>query len=187
MVPLLSLFSDRFDADIITTSRTQIEMAMSTFVDLQPWSSTAKRSLEVVSRIYEASQRHSPEPHQPDYISNLDTPTAFNGSSNLNTAARPNFIDLPDSSYINNNTYPQTSGANAQQHYAYLTPSSQEVFMDNMFDSLNWSMGWQNNDFPFETPGVGWDYYALNGWQGGQSGEMGNNSEAGEQYGYRQP
>jgi hypothetical protein len=146
MVPLLSLFSDPLDPSVVERSRHQVEVTMNALTDLQHWSSTAKRSLEVVSRIYEASRRHSPEPHhQPDYyVNNMHTPVS------LNNSIRPSFIDV------------QYANANGNQHF--LNTPNQEIFMDNMFDSLNWSTGRHDNDYPFETPSLAWDHNATNGW-----------------------
>ena len=142
MVPLLSLFSDCFDPEVVKKSQHQVETALSTLSELQPWSSTARRSLDVVSRIYEASRRHTSE-SQTDYHSDISTPA-------VNTNVRPTYIDLQ---YVSTNGNPE-----------YLNTPGKEVYMDNMFDSLNWSTGWSNNDYPFVTPRHGWDHQAINGW-----------------------
>lgn len=146
MVPLLSLFSDPMDPGVTDKSRRQVERTMNALAELQQWSPTAKRSLEVVSRIYEASQRHSPEPtEQSDYYANnMDTPVT------LPSNTRPSFIDVQ---YANIHGSPQT-----------LSTSGQETYANNMLDTLNWSTGWQKHDYPFETPRLGWDYNAMNGW-----------------------
>ena len=144
MVPLLSLFSDPLDVDVVQRSRSQVETVMMAFTELQQWSSTAQRSLEVVSRIYEASRRHSPESHDhSDYYSDMSTPA-------VSASLRPNYIDLQS---ISTNGNPE-----------YLNTPTKEVYMDNMFDSLNWSTGWTNSDYPFATPRHGWDYQAMSGW-----------------------
>jgi hypothetical protein len=54
------------------------------------------------------------------------------------------------------------------------------MYMDNMLDGLNWSQGWNNNEYPFETPRLGWDYQAMNGWVGG----VGANGMLAEGYEY---
>lgn len=145
MVPLLSLFSDPHDPMIVSKSRAQIEVAMSTLTELQGWSTTSRRSLEVVSKIYEASKRHSPEPYEPqEYsISNIRTPAP------LNPSARPTYID--------------TSFASAYSNPDMFHTNSQEMMMDNMFDSLKWSTSW---DSPLEQPGTGWDYNSMQNWAG---------------------
>lgn len=61
MVPILGLFLDDDTAGDPRAStgscQTQIEIAMLTLARMQPWSPTAKRTLDVVSRIFEASKR----------------------------------------------------------------------------------------------------------------------------------
>lgn len=144
MVPLLSLFSDALDGELVQRCQHQVETAMSTLTELETWSSSARRSLDVVSRLYEASRRHCPESQEPaEYYGEMD-PSAVNANF------RPTHIDLQ---YVNSNGHPDR-----------LNTPSKEVFMDNMFDSLNWSTGWTNNDYPFVTPRLGWDHQAMNGW-----------------------
>lgn len=64
MVPLLGLFlNDNTTNDpraSIESCHGQVELAMLTLARLQPWSPTAKRTLDAVARIFEASKR-SPE------------------------------------------------------------------------------------------------------------------------------
>jgi hypothetical protein len=144
MVPLLSLSSDPLDADVIQRSQHQVETAMDTLGELQRWSSTARRSLDVVSRIYQASRRHTSESQDhSDYYSDMSTPA-------VSTNIRPGYIDLQ---YVSTNGHPD-----------YLNTPGKEVYMNNMFDSLNWSTDWTNNDYPFVTPRLGWDHQAMNGW-----------------------
>lgn len=54
MVPLLSLFCDIDDQAVQQESKAHIDIALSALKDLERWSPTAKRSYEVVCRIYEA-------------------------------------------------------------------------------------------------------------------------------------
>lgn len=61
MVPLLGLFiadNTAIDANAtVDACRTQVEIAMIALARMEAWSPTAKRTLEVVSRIFEASKR----------------------------------------------------------------------------------------------------------------------------------
>lgn len=61
LVPLLGLFlNDQTVVDARASTeacQTQVEIAMMVLARMQPWSPTAKRTLDVVSRIYEASKR----------------------------------------------------------------------------------------------------------------------------------
>merc|ERR1712098_35690 len=56
MVPLLSLFCDCAEPDVVQDSIKHVEVALSALTDLERWSPTAKRSHEVVSRLYEAGR-----------------------------------------------------------------------------------------------------------------------------------
>ncbi|KAK0384840.1 hypothetical protein NLU13_7318 [Sarocladium strictum] len=58
MVPMLSLFCDSGYPDVVAASRRQIERVISTLSALENWSCTARRSLEVVTRLYNASQAY---------------------------------------------------------------------------------------------------------------------------------
>ena len=137
MVPLLSLFSDPQDRVVVENSRRLVEMTLYTLNDLRGWSATAYRSFEVVSRIYEASKRLYDDSGDLQPITHLNFADS-NPTNNTFSVQRPNFIDL--------------------------NMDNEEVFMDNMFDSLNWSTGWDNLDYPFETPSTGFVPGALNGW-----------------------
>lgn len=77
MVPLLSLFCDSDNEDVIARSQTHIEMAQSTLSKLERWSPTARRSFEVVSRLYEQAKAYRPQPTYQDDAgtSVLDTPS----------------------------------------------------------------------------------------------------------------
>ena len=137
MVPLLSLFSDPQDSAVVENSRRQVELTLSTLNDLQGWSATARRSSEVVSRIYEASKRLSNNQGGAQLEPYLST-TDYGPMGTTFLAQRPNFMDL--------------------------NMDNEELFMDNMFDSLNWSTGWDNLDYPFETPSTGFAPGALTSW-----------------------
>lgn len=137
MVPLLSLFSDPQDHVVLDKSRRQIELTLFTLNDLRGWSATAYRSFEVVNRIYEASKR------------------LYDGQGDLQSI--PNFSA--------DNTGPLTNTFSFQRpNFINLNADNEEMFMDNMFDSLNWSTGWDNLDYPFETPSTGFVPGALSSW-----------------------
>ncbi|KAF2466365.1 uncharacterized protein BDR25DRAFT_77772 [Lindgomyces ingoldianus] len=70
MVPLVSLFSDTSMPDEAEKWRASIETALSFFERSKPWSIAAKRSMDAVSRLYEAykvqlSEHNLPDHHQP--------------------------------------------------------------------------------------------------------------------------
>jgi hypothetical protein len=60
MVPLLSLFLDCGGAEARASSVADVEAALATLRDLERWSPTAKRSLEVVMRLFEQSHDFRP-------------------------------------------------------------------------------------------------------------------------------
>ncbi|KAF2119935.1 fungal-specific transcription factor domain-containing protein [Lophiotrema nucula] len=70
MVPLVSLFSDTSLPEEAEKWKTSIEIALQFFEKAKPWSIAAKRSLDAVSRLYEAYKVQSVEqPHaHPQYV-----------------------------------------------------------------------------------------------------------------------
>ncbi|KIW23351.1 uncharacterized protein PV07_11558 [Cladophialophora immunda] len=169
MVPLLSLYSDPHDVDVVESSRHQVEVAMQVFKELQGWSSTARRSLEVILRLYEASKRHSAalQELQETYLPNtMDTPTSFTtpAPQHAQLTTMPTSTAAAASSSFRP-TYIDVSFANTYGNLDDLNTATQELFMDNMFDTLNWSTSW---DSPIGgTPMMnGWDYSSMHHWAG---------------------
>jgi hypothetical protein len=236
MVPLLSLFSERADCNLMAECCEQVEMSIAAFEMMSHWAKTPRRSREVVSRIYEASKRHPTDletnEQGVEMVFSASTASASAsvsggiGSGGLGTPAtlpssvsstghhlhshqtqqqaallhaqsqatshtRPTFIDLPA---VNTGQHhpqphfaqphlPSSHPQQQNQNPPFLTtPSSgsADMYMDNMLDGLNWSQGWNNNEYPFETPRLGWDYQAMNGWVGG----VGANGMLAEGYEY---
>lgn len=138
MVPLLSLYSDPQDRSVVERSRNQIEVAMITLADTKGWSPTATRSLEVVSRIYEASKRLS----SPDDDSAIAVSAASAASL---TEFQANMLGFS----LNNDITRTPRALPLQTNLDF-----QELFIDNMFDSLNWSTGLNDLDYPFEMPSM---------------------------------
>ncbi|KAK5021687.1 hypothetical protein LTS07_010729 [Exophiala sideris] len=132
MVPLLSLYSNPREEEFVANSRRQIETAIATMRGLQCWSTTAKRSIEVVEKLYEASKRH----HGAYQMSEVQEvfPDMTPASSD---AFRPSYTD---DSYAHAYGVPHT-----------VNTAGQDVFMDNMFDTLRW-------DSPVGGP------HMMNGW-----------------------
>lgn len=58
MVPMLSLFCDSDCPEVVASCHKQIELVISTLSALESWSCTARRSLEVVTRLYNASHAY---------------------------------------------------------------------------------------------------------------------------------
>jgi hypothetical protein len=143
--------------------------------DLQGWCPTARRSQEVLRRLSDASKRHAqtmapiitnqdPTTTQEIYLpaNTIHTPVSSGTPvppqllhpqpQPVPSSLRPTYIDV---SFANANGYPET-----------LNTAGQEVFMDNMFDTLNWSTSW---DSPIGGPQMtngNWDYSAMQNWAG---------------------
>ena len=141
MVPLLSLFSDAVDSAVVNNCRHQIETVMGALSELGPWSATAHRSLEVVSRIYDASKRFTLQSLQ-SQTEQPPTPSQF-------------YDPVHDGRSLYSE---QTINAAFQQS---------DSSMDSMWDSLNWSTGWENMDYPFDTTSSDWEYGSVAGWTDG--------------------
>ncbi|ETI26026.1 hypothetical protein G647_02803 [Cladophialophora carrionii CBS 160.54] len=159
MVPLLSLYSDPHDPEIVGSCRQQVEIAIRTIKDLHSWCPTARRSHEVLIRLYEASKKHAAALQEPRdlYIPNaMGTPVSTGTPAPLlhpqpTSVLRPTYIDV--------------SFANAYGNPQDLNTANQEMFMDNMFDTLNWSTSW---DSPIGGPQMmnGWDHNSMQTWAG---------------------
>lgn len=100
MVPILGLFlDDRFgDARAsVESCQNQVEIAMLALARMQPWSPTAKRTFEVVSRLFDASKRgdtgsenHPPGSSYPEGVVD-DMPGFPSECSTINGAVTDSF------------------------------------------------------------------------------------------------
>lgn len=135
MVPLLSLFSDAQDIPVVESASRQIEQALDAMAQMEDWSQTAKRSYEVVSRIYQASRKRSLSREE----------------SRLKEEAPGIDTSVEVYNFNNNELMPMTSYG--------------DMDIQNMWDSLNWSSGLESLDYPFHDmghyAGSGWDYGGL--------------------------
>lgn len=129
MVPMLSLFCDSNRPDVVKECRQQVEVAISALSSLEKWSCTAKRSLEVVNRLYDASNAYHSRTQQES---------------------------LPETAHIDMNIgqHRDTAEAVAETTPATLLSTSTEdaYFIGNFFDDLNWM---PDQDFPMQ--GIGQD------------------------------
>ena len=146
MVPLLSLYSDPSDPAVVEESRKHVELGLAALQDLRNWSNIAQRSYEVVSRIYEASKRHRAQaPMQSvEFVAQAPYP----GTGGVPLDDRASFAGMMANIH---------QGLNAQ---------SQEMLVDDMFDSLNWgtSVGDGYDQFGPPSAGMGPDYNMMGGW-----------------------
>ncbi|KAL9108320.1 MAG: hypothetical protein Q9227_006919 [Pyrenula ochraceoflavens] len=135
MVPLLSLFSDYQNPEIVESASRQIECALSTFARMERWSQTAKRSHEVVSRIFEVSKIRAFERQEARIRGQA---TGINAADDMYGANPPMM------------SHSQIFG---------------DMDYQNAWDSLNWSSGFETLDYPFNDmgsfAGSGWDYGGL--------------------------
>ena len=72
MVPLVSLFSDSSMPDEIEKWQISIETALAFFERSKPWSIAAKRSMDVISRLYNAYKLQFSGQTQPDQVHRQD-------------------------------------------------------------------------------------------------------------------
>jgi hypothetical protein len=144
MVPLLSIFSDPSDQSIVERCQQQMEIVKAALVEMRAWSLTAQRSLEVVSKIYEVSKRFTAKylPSQREEVS---------------------------STHFYDPVHPGRTATSDTTNFDGVTMSS-DVVMDSMWDSLNWSQGWENMWYPFDTSSPNWEYQSTTGWGESLSG-----------------
>jgi hypothetical protein len=139
MVPLLSLFSDPSDQSVVERCQQQVESVKAALVEMTAWSLTAQRSLEVVSKIYEASKRFMAR-HLPGQREEEVGATHFYDPVHPGRATTSDAVNF-DGATMNS-----------------------DVVMDSMWDSLNWSQGWENMWYPFDTSSPDWEYGPTTGW-----------------------
>ena len=139
MVPLLSLFSDAIDQSVVERCQQQVETVMAALVEMRAWSLTAQRSLEVVSKIYEVSKRF----------------TARSLASQHEEVA--------NASHFYDPVHPRRTMAHETTNFNGV-PTNSDVVMDSMWDSLNWSQGWENMWYPFDTTSPEWELGPPPGW-----------------------
>ena len=139
MVPLLSLFSDAVDHSVVDRCQKQVKTVMAALVEMRAWSLTAQRSLEVVSKIYEVSKKFTSRSlsSQHDEMAN---------ASHFYDPVHPGRTVASDAGTFNG------------------IPINSDVAMDTMWDSLNWSQGWENMWYPFDTTSPDWEYGPATGW-----------------------
>lgn len=136
MVPLLHLYADRTDLYWNERNRNLIEIGLTAFVDLRSWSQTATRSSEVVSRIYQASKRHTvPAPCQ-------------------SVEGKEEKVETSVSAYGMPTDLPQYA---TPLDFTMNDSPTQELYVNSMFDSLNWSDNWVDESFPYTQTVVNWD------------------------------
>lgn len=132
MVPLLLLFAAPLGLSLQTKSHALIETGMAALKTLRHWSPTAEKTFDVVSRIYNASRRREHPQHETvhqDHSTAAEEADAFPGEvfSSREDLARPT-VD-------------------------FYWPT-EDLTMDGMFDSLNWSSHLWHDTFSFETPSL---------------------------------
>jgi hypothetical protein len=139
MVPLLSLFSDPLDQSVVERCQQQVEMVMAALMEMRVWSLTAQRSLEVVSKIYEASKRLTTKSLQSHHQ------------------------EEANSSHFYDPVHPGRRTTSYAANFNGVAMNS-DVMMDSMWDSLNWSQGWENMWYPFDTTSPDWEHVPATGW-----------------------
>lgn len=115
-----------------------------TYIDLPP--------LSVSSIFPQPLQQLPSQYHQQVHHQYSTTPARRSTSSNF----------MHPHPAIATTTTPSVSSTSANSNSAYLESST-----TNLLDSLTWSQGWTDTNYPFETPRLGWDPCAMHGWVGG--------------------
>jgi hypothetical protein len=115
MVPLLLLYSKLLTEELEQSCCELVEIGILAFDAMRTWSPTASRSYDVVSRIYYTSRRHS---------------------SGMLTQERR---DLSQDSWVNLNS---TAQEGSYDELALM--DSNDVSMESVYDSLNWSTAWND-------------------------------------------
>ena len=148
MVPLLGLFiADNTAADAtasVDACRTQVEIAMIALARMEAWSPTGKRTLEVVSRIFEASKR-GPETGDASSTSNSSTGVR---TMDTNTPSGPfphPTHTIPSSIQSDLNRGPAINNEQIFHHGLNPNPFVDDPTTQNMWDYITWS---DNNLWP---------------------------------------
>lgn len=141
MIPLLGLFLK--DSTVndprasVESCQAQVELAMLVLARLRPWSPTAKRTLDVVYRIYDASKRGPEIPTtEPNNAVNSTHATSLENA--FAAGSMPPGPQAPSHSDFNRGSMAQ------QPHGGFPEASTTIHYMDdsinqNMWDYLSWS------------------------------------------------
>jgi len=73
MIPLVSMFWESWNTNKVREWQSQIEIVLESFADMADWSLAARRSREVVSRMYEASKGPITRQGSPGLMQNGNT------------------------------------------------------------------------------------------------------------------
>ncbi|KAH8171210.1 fungal specific transcription factor domain-containing protein [Sarocladium implicatum] len=123
MVPLLSLFCDIHSPEIIATSTRLVEKVIATLSALENWSCTARRSLEVVTRLYNASRAYYARMQQHEH----SRPGELRQTRGSDTAAVR--YDMADPQEVMTQGTPAT----------HLSGSAvEDMLIGNFFEGLSW-------------------------------------------------
>lgn len=143
MVPLLGLFiADNTAVDATATveaCRTQVEIAMIALARMEAWSPTAKRTLEVVSRIFDASKR-GPEVGDASSTSNSSNGVRTVDTNTTGPFAHPTHT-TPSSLQPNSDVGRVPAINNEQIFHNGLNPNPfvDDPTTQNMWDYITWS------------------------------------------------
>ncbi|KAF1995736.1 hypothetical protein P154DRAFT_335463 [Amniculicola lignicola CBS 123094] len=147
MIPLVSLFSDQSMPEEAERWRTSLEVALTFFERSKPWSISAKRSLEAVTKLYAAYKVQFPQQNRPEhqqqhhhhhYQNNHNMPT-MEGGFDYNSVPDVGALSMNPGAVGNWGADPSTMG-----------------HLSNFWDDMMWDT---NLPDMLETPfGLGNDY-----------------------------
>lgn len=136
MIPLLGLFlKDSTVNDSrasVESCQAQVEQAMLVLARFQPWSPTAKRTLDVVSRIYDASKRGRETSVTEPAVNGTSSETAFAGAIPPGIPAHPH-ADLNRGNTMMPQAQDRLPEPSTTIHYM------DDFINENMWDYLSWS------------------------------------------------
>lgn len=162
MTPLLSLFCRFSDQACLESSRRQIQVTLATLASLQPWFPTAKRSLEVVSWLYEASLSSQVSAEA------ATTTGAHLRQGNNTSSTTAIFADLADppppfpqpiaslteSGGMGANITSLPAGGGGGEAGSFTLDPSPTTMSNDFFGSLGWSTDWDTAMTDLDIPGI---------------------------------
>jgi hypothetical protein len=172
MVPLVSLFSDASMPEEIEKWKASLETALAFFEQAKDWSIAAKRSGDVVTRLYAAYKTHaSTIAHQPQTIMSPNMYPPQQGNHQIHAQYTVPGTQAPPMLNTDTAAYTQHAAAFGQYNPAtptWATPRADPTILNNFWDYMMWDT---NMPDLLETPfGLSNEYDYANAVQESGSG-----------------
>jgi hypothetical protein len=102
MIPLVSLFWESWNTQLVKGCQSQIETVLEAFEGMADWSLAARRSREVLTKLYEASKRPLTRPVSPKLgLSAANGPAGLNGMNSMGQVSATGQYQQIDAGDIN--------------------------------------------------------------------------------------